>query len=232
MPWRFCITGSVVRGFLRDPLKAIHYARGITVDMKTLHRFNLHIHGKDFLRDFLEESAKLEMRPFLLWGTLLGCVREGQFLDHDSDLDMGVLARDYSKKDALIRGMLSRGYRLRFDYPYMFSFERKDRLLHLDVDLLYDFKGLLITSMPSERTGRITANQFPKEAFQELKPQLFLGDLETWIPGDPDKVLTAIYGDWRTPVKKYNYETDPSNQIPDPEALGIRPRVFMPGLIP
>ena len=54
-------------------------------------RFDIQFHGKRFLRDFYEATDKVGIRPFLMWGTLLGCVREGRFLRPDSDIDLGIL---------------------------------------------------------------------------------------------------------------------------------------------
>lgn len=227
MPWRLRIALTVCRGFLRDPRQALRLVSSVNVDMKSLYRYKLHIHGKDMMRDVLQEAEKLGMRPFLLWGTLLGLVREGRFLDHDYDIDFGILGEDYGRKDALIRAVLSRGYVLRFDHPYSFSFNTRDGLLHLDFTLIYPFKGKFISSMPSEDTGRITANEYPKEAFRTLERRRFL-DLDVWVPCLPEKLLETIYGEWRVPVKNYDYRTGPRNSIPDPEALGIGLRSFSP----
>src|SRR5262245_15335665 len=84
LPWRLQIALCFIRGFIHSPRKALHYGKDITIEMGSLMRFNLHIHGERFIRDFLEEAEKLGIKPFLLWGTLLGCIRENGFIDHDS----------------------------------------------------------------------------------------------------------------------------------------------------
>lgn len=229
IPWRLRIASAVLRGFFKDPLQALRSVRNINTEMASVYRFKLHIHGKDFLRDLMEESSKLGMRPFLMWGTLLGFIREGGFLTHDYDIDLGVLLEDYGKKNDLIRAMTARGYRVRHDVPFSLSFETRDRLLHLDIDLLYPFQGDLISSMPSERTGRITAQRFPKDAFETLERKVFPGNFSVWVPVRAEKVLETIYGVWRTPARSYNYENGPRNQISDPESKGIGrslPNVF------
>jgi len=221
IPWRFRIAAAVLRGFFKNPPQALRSVWDVNVEMASVYRFKLHIHGKDFLRDFMEESSKLGMRPFLMWGTLLGFIRDGGFLVHDYDIDLGIFLEDYGKKNDLIRAMTARGYRVRHDVPFSFSFETRDRLLHMDVDLLYPFQGDLISSMPSERTGRITAQRFPKDAFETLGQKIFPGNFQVWIPGHAEKVLETTYGVWRIPVRSYNYEDGPRNQISDPESQGI-----------
>src|SRR6185312_12174765 len=59
--------------------------------------FSLRINGEKFLRDFTEACDEAKMSPFLMWGTLLGCVRENGFLKHDQDIDFGILAKDWTK---------------------------------------------------------------------------------------------------------------------------------------
>ena len=165
VPWRIRIAAAVLKGFIRNPAQAWRTVGRVNIEMKSVYQFKLHIHGKDFLRDFMEESSRLNMRPFLIWGTLLGFIREGGFLAHDYDIDCAVFLEDYKKKDALIRAMERRGYRIRHDVPFSFSFETSDRLLHLDVDLLYPFGKDLICSMVYEKTGEVTALRFPKNEF-------------------------------------------------------------------
>jgi hypothetical protein len=222
-PWRVRIALCVLRGLMKDPKKALRYARGITIEMKTVMRFNLHLHGEKFLRDFFEEAHRLEMEPFLMWGTLLGCVREGKFLEHDDDLDVGILAADYAKKNALIRAMLARGYRLRHDVPYKFSFETRDRLLNIDVDVLYEHGGLLVNFMPMESTGEPWSHHFPKEAFRGRSQKQLGGIAQAWLPADAEAVLEACYGNWRVPDRNYAYQTGPRNRVADPDKLGIGP---------
>ena len=84
-----------------------------------------------------------------MWGTLLGCVREGSFLKHDYDIDVGILADDYANKDILIAAMRRRGYELAFERLYK-QFVYPASKLWLDVDVLYRWNGRMITSVESD----------------------------------------------------------------------------------
>lgn len=212
VPWRVRLAQAVARGFMRNPFEALRRVRSVNLDMKSIYRYKLHIHGKDFLKDFLSEAQALGMRPFLLWGSLLGCVREGRFIDHDYDIDFAILEPDYDQKDALIRAMRRRGYRLRHDRPYQFSFNTSDGLLHLDVDYLYPQNGKLVSSMLSEETGRAVEHVFDPKAIGSLRRAVFMDDVPVWVPERAEDVLTAMYGDWRTPVREYDYRMGPQNK--------------------
>ena len=48
----------------------------------------------------LEEAG---VRPFLAYGTLLGAVRQGDFIGHDSDADLGYVSEHDHPVDAVAR---------------------------------------------------------------------------------------------------------------------------------
>jgi hypothetical protein len=175
-------------------------------------RIDLQLHGKTFLCDFYEASSAVGIRPFLMWGTLLGCVREGRFLPYDSDLDLGILWSDYAKKEALVAAMQKRGYSVAIDKAYKLKFGRPFCRLLIDVDVVYPWNGKMISCLCVEE-GNFLATSFHQNAFDRLKEIIFLGDLKVLIPDPPTTVLTTIYGAWRTPVRSYRSWKDPLNRL-------------------
>ena len=170
------------------------------------------MHGKDVLGDFYQASREVGIRPFLMWGTLLGCVREGRFLKHDRDIDLGILASDYAKKDALVAAMQKRGYLLAVDIAYKLKFRRPDRRFLIDVDVFYPWNDMMVSSEAQE-DGSFLGEFFPRNAFDRLSEIAFMGDLKVLIPDPPAIVLETIYGDWRTPVRVYRSHRDLLNRL-------------------
>jgi hypothetical protein len=168
--------------------------------------------GKQFLRSFYESSTEAGMRPFLMWGTLLGCVREGRFLRHDYDIDVGILADDYANKDRLVAAMRKRGYELASERLYKLKFVHPASRLWLDVDVLYRWNGRMITSVESDG-GHFKVSYFPLDAFDDFKEVVFLDDLRVLVPEPPETVLASSYGDWRTPVRDYRSQSDLRNRL-------------------
>ena len=152
------------------------------------------------------------MRPFLMWGTLLGCVREGRFLRHDSDIDLGILWSDYAKKDALVAAMQCRGYSVETDKAYKLKFQHQSCCLLIDVDIFFPWDGKMI-SCQCQKDGNIVGTSFHQHAFDRLTEINFLGDLPVLIPDPPTAVLTTIYGDWRTPNRHYKSGEDLLNRL-------------------
>jgi hypothetical protein len=186
---------------------------------KSWKAFGLRVHGGAFLSDFIAASREAGMKPFLMWGTLLGHVREGGLLKHDKDLDMGILAIDWPKRDALIEAMHRRGYELRHARDYKIVFERRDRLTRMDIDVFFPWEGKVIC-LSRLRDGSFRGAWFRPNAFEKFRTSIFLGS-EVLIPDPPESVLEAIYGDWRTPIKSY----DSTGSIPNRLTLESAPQL-------
>jgi len=147
-----------------------------------------------------------------MWGTLLGSVREGRFLRHDLDVDLGILASDYAKKEVLIAAMQKRGYRTRVDKDYKLKFTRPLCRLWIDVDVFYPWNGKMIC-FADQKDGAWLGTVFPPDAFRRLREIDFADDIKVLIPDPPEPVLEAIYGDWRTPVRRYDSRRDLLNRL-------------------
>ena len=147
-----------------------------------------------------------------MWGTLLGCVREGRFLPYDKDIDLGILWSDYAKKKALVAAMQKRGYSVAIDQAYKLKFRRPFSRLLIDVDVFYPWNGKMISCLCLEE-GNFLATSFHQNAFDRLREIIFLDDLKVLIPDPPATVLTTIYGSWRTPLRSYCSWHDPLNRL-------------------
>ena len=198
-------------GIARHPEIAFDAMRGLGLRRDTWRRFSLKIHGRDFLSDLYAASREIGISPFLMWGTLLGCVREGGFLANDLDLDVGILYSDYLKKDALVSAMEQRGYIVRYDAPHKLSLVRPDHFLKLDIDVFYPWNGRMICA--AMHHGRVIGASFPPNAFDEFQEVRFVEDLIVLIPASPERALESAYGDWRTPAPKYDSSGDLLNRL-------------------
>lgn len=170
--------------------------------------FSVNVHGESFLRDFAEACGEARMDPFLMWGTLLGCVREGGFLKHDTDIDVGILAPDWPKRRSLIEAMRRRGHGLVFSRNYKMRFLGRDLLAHLDVDVFFPWEGKMIC-FDIQESNKLVGAWFPLDAFDNFRSLTFSG-IRVSIPDPPERVLETVYGDWRTPVKEYDWSRIPN----------------------
>lgn len=139
---------------------------------------------------------------FLIYGTLLGAVRDGGFVETDTDIDLGVKHEDLISKikDLQIRlrkeGWLVAG----FSYPYnqlralnCYKYETV-----IDIRNFEQWNGNRFLQRVDHNRPDI-ANVWPKELFDSFETIPFNG-MDMKIPNNPEKWLSINYGDsWRTP---------------------------------
>lgn len=161
-------------------------------------------------RDILQA---LGITCWLTDGTLLGAVREGGFISYDKDMDLGVDALQY--KPEIVECFQQAGFYLhgRYGIPdcgLVLAFKRNE----IKVDLFFFYRSWDRTvwhaawhcPTPGATPQMI---QYVYPSFR-LKYMRFLD--ETFLaPAEPEKYLTLKYGDWRTPVHKWDWKFDPKN---------------------
>lgn len=154
--------------------------------------------------------SRHDIECFLVSGTLLGCVREGTILGHDSDIDVGVLPHISMKQ---LRNALSSSC---FKFQEVFSentlYLAHPNGVHIDVFRHYEHQGKLYH-------GGIKC-QWWNTPFT-LKATEFLGE-QHLIPADPDTYLTENYGDWRIPITDFATFLDtPNMEVNHPTNMAL-----------
>ena len=150
---------------------------------------------------------KNKQEYWLSFGTLLGVIREGKFIEHDEDIDIGILIDNYNsnvEKEILKKfklkhrlGNLKTGYEISFTHP--------ETNVNIDIFIHYIEKDFIwCTSFFGICDN--TKNKMCRWKFSlfNLKKIEFL-NIKFNIPSNPELYLTEHYGlDWKIP-KKFNY---------------------------
>jgi SAM-dependent methyltransferase len=154
----------------------------------------------------LEEAG---VKPFLAYGTLLGAVRDGTFIGHDSDADLAYVSAHQHPVDAVMesfrlhRRLLAMGYEVVRHSGLAFKVivrESDGSLRGLDV-----FGGLM-------REGTLylmgeVGHPFSEE-WLEPRSEVTLAGRVFPAPHAPEHLLEAMYGPgWRVPDPAYKFET-------------------------
>lgn len=126
----------------------------------------------------------------LIGGTLLGAVREHDFIEHDEDIDLFFLEEDKQRFFAILPSLIEQGFMIaRYDRRGLISIMRKGEYIDLYFFATYD-KSIRICSgwcMPEKFLIDTVLLDFQGSAFM--------------VPKDYLSYLKYEYGEsWRTPI--------------------------------
>ena len=142
--------------------------------------------------------ARHHIPAFPFAGTLLGLEREGKLLDNDKDIDIAVWTTSF---DTCCRTLEKNGWS---PVSMSITYRNYRDFVHRESGITLDICGLEKRN-DNQIVGGFSLPEYPAEyqrvsvfpAF-ELTQRKFVPD-DIWYPKQPEKILTAFYGDWRTP---------------------------------
>lgn len=154
------------------------------------------------LADLCAALEPAGMSPFLVSGTLLGCARQGSFLAHDKDIDVGLLHEGGVQP---VQELLQAQGRFKVSVDEHPGQPTHNLLavhgptgMAVDVFLYRKTAAGLVTGV---RNGMGHLQTFVFTPF-ELQRVRFEG-VDVCIPADFDRNLTENFGPWRTPDPGY-----------------------------
>lgn len=185
--------------------------------------------GKSVFCDFCSVLNSNQIKFWLVYGTLLGYIREGKILDFDCDFDVGVWYTDYSQE--LENKLQENGFKLVHQYRSISEYQAFEQTYEKDgvsIDVFYHFKN----------ETRIWANVFYREPASALEENIYrireldypLADLKqitfldnyVYIPCNAEVYLEEIYGsNWRIPDPNYDWRKGPKANTIVEDAFGL-----------
>lgn len=163
---------------------------------------------------------------WLDFGTLLGAIREGDFIKHDLDVDIAMRLSDYSSD--IDKAMINAGFKKTFQFEieegskgleqsyeyrgakidiFYYQFEEKRMWTYI-----YDSEGVSCDQL------KPIAQYFPYNGFDYMN---FKGAKYN-IPKYPDKYLAFHYGDdFLVPNKTWDYKKDALNTKEEKSLKGV-----------
>lgn len=168
----------------------------------------------DSIEAVLEALDECGVEGFLCYGTLLGAVRNGKLIGHDSDADIGYVSRCTHPTDAVRE-----------------SFEVQRRLVALGL-VVVRYSGFAfrvdVREADGTRRGLDVFGGFLRDGWLYLMGEVGAPFREEWIwplgsvslegrrlpaPREPDRLLEAMYGPrWRVPDPAFQFDTPPEVQ--------------------
>ena len=132
----------------------------------------------------------------LAFGTLLGVVREHDFIDHDEDIDLAFLDEDRNALWAILPDLMKMGFRVcRYDRRDLLSVMRKGEYIDF-----YFYR-------PWQEGYRICSGWVNVEKHLINTAQIEFKGISFPVPLDYEEYLVGEYGaDWRIPLQWNNYQ--------------------------
>lgn len=168
------------------------------------------------LNALIDVTDALEATGNKYWlsdGTLLGAVRENDFISYDYDIDLGVSAQTFNPEFLKLTSKL--GFVLLHTFGRVYdglnlTLERDG--IRVDIFLYYK-RGSTIYYSYFAQFSPTKARRYDCEYAPVVRQQYsFLGH-EFWIPKNPEEHLETQYGpEWKVPVPTWNWVTDPHNK--------------------
>jgi hypothetical protein len=181
----------------------------------------MRLYGPAMLGAVLDAGRALGMRLFLTYGTLLGHFRDGGFIPHDWDIDLGILEGDVPKMEQLEQAVERKGYAVARKSRHRMAFRDRFNLIHLDIDYYFFDGERYFHHVFNVGKNEVYTFSFPAPILSGFAEVQFLGKIPAWVPVDADGFLTETYRDWRTPRKDQQPTDFPNAKITklDPSAV-------------
>ena len=171
------------------------------------------------LKIFKKIADKYKLPVILIYGTLLGAIRENSFIKHDTDTDLVIDIKYENKLLEMIPELEKEGLLFIRYYKYtilnkgsiIYSFMRNE--MWIDVYLMQNYLNSYV----------IDGSKYPKEHFSRFDLLSFY-EQKYLIPYNSEKLLALIYGnDWRIPKSNFH---PPQNTIIFLKIFRILSRLF------
>lgn len=166
------------------------------------------------LKDFKIAADRLGIPFFLMDGTLLGAYRQGDFISDDiDDIDLGVIDGEFNS-EPLIEELVGMGFTHKKQLMvegerYGFSVTRGEN--HIDVmRIMSNEKGSYNLARNRTGQGLVSYN------YSHLTRWCLIPFAEGIyrIPDNTEQFLEQRYVDWKTPVKRGDYDYLDVKQVP------------------
>ncbi len=162
-----------------------------------------YVEGMLYAEKLFAEEFGIMLR--VAYGTLLGAIRERDFIKNDTDIDMTYLSLK-NKKSEVINEMNKIYDRLIDLGLVIFDFRKRKHVPHGGQIHLYfkEYDMILdITTSWIDEEGNYWAFPFGKMLSKDdVVPfkRIYFRKIEALVPKNPEAILTFLYKDWKIPI--------------------------------
>lgn len=155
------------------------------------------------LQDLTTILNKAGLEPFLIFGSLLGHIRENSFLQNDKDIDIGIIG--WENQFEIVASLLESklftivtNYSLKADKIYYLSVRHTINEFSIDIFFFRSEGNKYITGIDYEN-NLLLKYQFTPFNLKQTKVK----GVDIFIPENYELNLTETYGNWKTPDQSF-----------------------------
>lgn len=177
----------------------------------------LHEKGYEYLSKIDEILTRNGIKYFVTYGSLLGVIREGKFMDYDNDIDFGIIKTEKFSWENLEKSMQEIGMVKKHQFLLNDKITEQTYVataLSVDFFLYEEENGKSISYIYyHKKDEEYQENQFSvavnsTSLISDVKRIPFQTGTVA-VPSNPELFLREIYGeDWRTPIIGWEKERD------------------------
>lgn len=180
------------------------------------------------LKDFADALPLDDWRWYVVSGTFLGLHRDGGFLAHDYDIDIGIHGEQIDVTRLVDTLAAHPKYVTKKVDLHIEITQDEEGLLHLEkvpalVKLIHENGLNLDVFIHYTENGRCwhgsVIHRWENSPFELVRTEL--EGVAVNAPADADRYLTENYGAWRTPVKEFDCTTGTPNLVVSRNFLSV-----------
>ena len=168
------------------------------------------------LQIIMEAAKDSNVKPFMLYGTLLGQARQNDFICYDYDIDMGIMETEYETLHNQLKSNIKNYSDYYIKEKKLFGY-RCVVLVHSETNINADISEFILKNNQIARNvpklySRYILKEsqvdYPKEWILPIKSIEFK-NINTFIPNQPEQLLRTYYGkDFLIPDHQCNSACD------------------------
>jgi hypothetical protein len=160
----------------------------------------------DSMNEIIDILENESIKPFPAFGSLLGLVRDGKFMDYDKDADLGIFVENYDEIHRIVSKICEV---LKFTAPTMINQSKERHTWNVGIfdtervtaiDLFFFYRQADHIEAGTYSPCAVLKWEF--EPFELVRSSLV--GKEYWLPNNVEKHLTELYGNWREPVEVWD----------------------------
>ena len=162
----------------------------------------------------------LDIKHFIDFGTLLGFIREKEFIAHDPDIDIGILNAGKSEQKNIAEYLGKKGFKKTHEFKYDGQVVEQAYIKKgVKVDLFYyhhDDVNSFCYLFDKEFgvnypfLEAVSTFKFAYKKIENIENRIING-IKVSVPKNPEELLEEKYGrDWEKPNKNWIYQNSPS----------------------